>query len=214
MSLSVEQLTNASEAEISQTVQVIHEAFRKEFFSFALQDPTLVEPFIESFVRATIAEGHPIVVRLPGSGIVGAGLFFGPGQDSLATEHQKDQGFNQLMRRVNEDARRWFTEYFLKEMLHKLVEPAHGPGVQHNNYHLQIFGVSPNHQGKGIGKALLQHVEAKAKSEGVDVVLETLSPENIAIYGKMGYEVQGDAYFNHPSFSEPKKITCLRKRLH
>ncbi|KAK1216640.1 hypothetical protein PQX77_020760 [Marasmius sp. AFHP31] len=224
MSLSVEQLTNASGSSMKLSAKVIPQVLdyngilttspTQEFFSFALQDPTLVEPFIESFVRATIAEGHPVVARLPEFGIVGVGLFFGPGQASLVTEHQKDQGFNQLMQRVNEDTRKWFTEYFIKEMLHKLVEPAFGPGVQHDNYHLQIFGVSPNHQGKDIGKAILQQVEAKAKSEGVDVVLETLAPENVVRYGKMGYEVQGTAHFNHPSFSEPRKITCLRKRLH
>ncbi|KAL0579920.1 hypothetical protein V5O48_002091 [Marasmius crinis-equi] len=164
-------------------------------------------------VRATLVGGQLYVVEAPQAGIMGVGLYFGPGQDLFVNEEQKEQGFNQLMQRVNEDARRWFTEYFIEEMLHKIVDPVYGQGVQHGNYHLQLFGVSPDHQRKGVGKALLRHVEEKARSEGRDVVLETFTPGNVAIYEKMGYEVQGNTHPKHPAFPDDKKIWCLRKRL-
>ncbi|KAG7095677.1 hypothetical protein E1B28_006393 [Marasmius oreades] len=227
---STNHLPNPTEDQITQTVKVFYEAFNRKFFLAALQDPTLVEPLIKSLVRATIVGGQLHVVDSL-AGIVGATLCFGPGQRSLGSEEQKQQGFNQLMEKVNKDARRWFTEYFVglsnygvvastsfscvqvTIMLHDSVDRVHGPGVQDQNYHIQIFGVLPEYQGKGIGKTLLHHIEQKAKSENADVVLETIQPRNVSIYEKLGYEVQGTTEFSHLGIPEPLKCWILRKRL-
>ncbi|KAK1224643.1 mannosyl-oligosaccharide alpha-1,2-mannosidase [Marasmius sp. AFHP31] len=205
---------------LSETLKYIYLTFSDstllpldELFLFGLQDSSRVEPLIESFVRASIVGGQLYVFESPESGVVGAELAFGPGQVALGSEEQKEQGFNQLMDKVNEDVRRWFNGYFVDEMLHSMHEPVYGPGVQHDNYHIQLLGVLPEYQGKGIGKALLQHVEAKAKSENLDVVLETPEPEKVAFYQKMGYEIQGNGFVKHPTFPSPLKVYGLRKRL-
>ncbi|EEB97637.1 hypothetical protein MPER_03006, partial [Moniliophthora perniciosa FA553] len=53
-------------------------------------------------------------------------------------------------------------------------------GGQKAAYHIQLFGVLPQCQRKGYGKALLHHIEEKAKSEGADVVLEAAGTRNDA----------------------------------
>ncbi|KAL0579921.1 hypothetical protein V5O48_002092 [Marasmius crinis-equi] len=163
--------------------------------------------------RDALLAGQIMVAETPEDGILGAGFYFGPGQVMLGSEKQREQGFNQLIRSVNEDARRWFTGYFLEEMLRGSVEGVYGPGVERDHYHIPYGGVLPNHKGKGVGKALIQHVEEKAKSEGLDVVLETFTPGNVAIYEKLGYKVEGIAYLEHPAVPESMKLWCFRKRL-
>ncbi|KAF9260761.1 hypothetical protein L218DRAFT_871892, partial [Marasmius fiardii PR-910] len=149
-----------SEEQICQTVKVIHEAFNREFFLPALGDRSLVEPFVECMVRATVVGGQLWIIDSPDTGIVASGLYFGPGQRSFGSEDQKKQGFNNLMGKLDMEKRKWFTEYFITEMLHN-VDEIHGTGVQDQNYYLQLLGVLPEYQGKGIAKSLLSHVEAK-----------------------------------------------------
>ena len=44
-----------------------------------------------------------------------------------------------------------------------LVERSHGPGVKLGGYHLQVIGTLPEHQKKGVGRALIQYVENKVR---------------------------------------------------
>ena len=55
-----------------------------------------------------------------------------------------------------------------------------------------ILGVDPDHQGKGLGGALLQPALAKADQEGLPCYLETLEEKNLAFYGRHGFEVLVD----------------------
>jgi len=60
------------------------------------------------------------------------------------------------------------------------------------HWYLSILGVDPDHQGKGLGGALLQPALAKADQEGLPCYLETLEEKNLAFYGRHGFEVLVD----------------------
>jgi hypothetical protein len=56
-----------------------------EYFLSALGgDKSLVEPFLLGHIKATVIGGQLFVAELPGTGIVGVGLWFGPGQKFLS----------------------------------------------------------------------------------------------------------------------------------
>ncbi|KAK7062907.1 hypothetical protein VNI00_000405 [Paramarasmius palmivorus] len=139
--------------QIKQLVKVFHEANKREFLLFALKDEALVEPLLEAMVKCTVAGGQVYVVETSDEGIVGAGLWFGPGQISLGSLQ-------------------------LGSSLHNIPDSYYGKGGQEAAYHLQLFAVLPTCQKKGYGKALMRHVEDKAKSEGADVVLQTVGDKN------------------------------------
>lgn len=44
-----------------------------------------------------------------------------------------------------------------------LVEKSLGPGVKVASYHLQLLGTAPDHQRKGVAKALTQYGDAKVR---------------------------------------------------
>ncbi|KAK7062908.1 hypothetical protein VNI00_000406 [Paramarasmius palmivorus] len=227
--MSVRLLTNPTDLQIKQLVKVFHEANKrgkprvswfsvtsnnsKVFFLFALKDEALVEPFLEALVKNTFAGGQVYVVETSDEGIVGAGLWFGPGQTSLRSEEQRQAGWNQLMERLDDSTRKWFIDVALESSLHNIPDLYYGQGGQEAAYHLQLFAVLPTCQKKGYGKALMRHVEDKAKSEGADVVLQAIGDRNVPMYKAFGYELVGVGPFVMPEgMGDPWPINCFRKR--
>ncbi|KAJ7910652.1 hypothetical protein B0H13DRAFT_600824 [Mycena leptocephala] len=82
-----------AEEETREAARVLHEAFEKKYFLHALGgDQSLVEPFLMAHVKATIIGGQLFIAELPGTGIVGVALWFGPGQKYLSSDEQRNAG--------------------------------------------------------------------------------------------------------------------------
>lgn len=64
----------------------------------------------------------------------------------------------------------------------------HHPHDPHH-YYLMLLGVRPDHQGTGIGSALLRAVLDRADREDAPAYLEATSPRNRALYERHGFEV-------------------------
>jgi ribosomal protein S18 acetylase RimI-like enzyme len=59
-----------------------------------------------------------------------------------------------------------------------------------DHLHLEAVAVLPEHMGKGVGKALIGHVEQVARSEGlqaVELYTNEAMTENLSMYPKLGY---------------------------
>jgi len=61
------------------------------------------------------------------------------------------------------------------------------PEVAH--HYLFVLGVEPAMQGRGIGKALLARLSARADDDGLPCYLETDKEENMRLYRSAGYQV-------------------------
>ncbi len=55
--------------------------------------------------------------------------------------------------------------------------------------YLKMAGVHPDHQGKGLGGAVIRAGLARAAQRGVPSVLETATPSNVGLYQRLGYNV-------------------------
>ncbi|MFN2269270.1 MAG: GNAT family N-acetyltransferase [Anaerolineae bacterium] len=60
------------------------------------------------------------------------------------------------------------------------------------HYHLQLLGVDPAHQRKGLGSALMQPMLARCDREACGAYLENTREENIAFYERFGFAVIGE----------------------
>jgi GNAT superfamily N-acetyltransferase len=61
-----------------------------------------------------------------------------------------------------------------------------------------LLSVDPSHQRQGVGRALVDEVERRAKDAGcgvMDILTVNVRPELIPLYGKMGYAESGTAPF-------------------
>ena len=57
------------------------------------------------------------------------------------------------------------------------------------HYHLQFIGIDPDHQGKGLGSALIQPMMERCDREGCGAYLENTKEENFAFYERFGFTV-------------------------
>jgi ribosomal protein S18 acetylase RimI-like enzyme len=61
------------------------------------------------------------------------------------------------------------------------AKPAH--------YYLAVLGTDPDHQGQGLGSALLQPVLERCDEDGVGAFLESSKESNVAFYARHGFRV-------------------------
>lgn len=68
-------------------------------------------------------------------------------------------------------------------------------GVDEPNIHVNMLAVVPGHQGRGLGRALLERVQAMSRErpDSRGVTLSTERERNVALYRHLGYRVVGQA---------------------
>ncbi|HEX2577615.1 MAG TPA: GNAT family N-acetyltransferase [Aquihabitans sp.] len=69
-----------------------------------------------------------------------------------------------------------------------LMERRHPVDPPH--WYLAILGTHPDHQGKGVGGALIGAVTERCDTEGLGAYLESSKEENVALYARHGFEVR------------------------
>jgi ribosomal protein S18 acetylase RimI-like enzyme len=57
------------------------------------------------------------------------------------------------------------------------------------HYYLQFIGVDPEHQGQGLGSALMQPVLDRCDQEGCGAYLENTKEANLSFYQRHGFKV-------------------------
>jgi ribosomal protein S18 acetylase RimI-like enzyme len=62
------------------------------------------------------------------------------------------------------------------------------------HWYLATLGTDPAHQGQGIGSSLVQTTLDRADAEGLPAYLESSKEENLAFYGRHGFEVTGEIH--------------------
>jgi ribosomal protein S18 acetylase RimI-like enzyme len=70
-----------------------------------------------------------------------------------------------------------------------VVEKAH-PKEPH--WYLAILGTDPQHQGKGIGSALIDPVLKRCDADGIPAYLESSKEQNIPFYRRHGFEIRDE----------------------
>lgn len=68
-------------------------------------------------------------------------------------------------------------------------------GVDEPYIHVNMLAVVPGYQGRGLGRALLERVQAmsRERADSRGVTLSTESERNVALYRHLGYRVVGQA---------------------
>ncbi|KZV85734.1 hypothetical protein EXIGLDRAFT_841255 [Exidia glandulosa HHB12029] len=180
-----------SDDEIERMTDVLHEAFSYKYFISALGDPKFSRDLIKSHIGAALADdAAEIYVARSVSAtrdIAGVAVWFGPGTVYLGTEAQREAGWNQLYAALDKVYQDWW-DYFLP-FYDDYTTRVFGRGVKLGGHHLQVIGVLPAHQRRGIAGQLFCIVEKKAKEQHVCTCLETVGTGNVPVYRSMGYDV-------------------------
>ncbi len=120
--------------------------------------------------------------------VAGVACWLSPGNTEVTFVGQMRTGFS-LYRAVIKLSRKERTN-FIHAM--DFVDGEHKRLVRGPHWYLWALGVSPDHQGKGIGGGLIEPVLARAEEEGIPCYLEAVTEPNVAFYEKRGFKVIWD----------------------
>ena len=140
--------------------------------------------FFQTFVAASLDEGGDLVVA--GDPVEGIASWFGPDRHGPTPEAMGANGFGEVLEAMGADAAERLTTMVGElEVQHERL--MHGPHLR-----LEFFGVDPDHQGSGVGSALIEHGHRRADAAGIPCYLETFTQDNVDYYGRRGYEPAGE----------------------
>lgn len=87
------------------------------------------------------------------------------------------------------------------------------------HYYLQFIGVDPDHQGKGLGSALMRPVLERCDQDGIGAYLESTNEVNHALYEHLGFVYVNEFYVCHgappiwPMWRDPQKTSLTSNAL-
>ncbi|KAJ7614659.1 hypothetical protein DFH06DRAFT_920702, partial [Mycena polygramma] len=111
-------------------------------------------------VRAGLIGGEVWVAGFGPTDICAAAVWFGPGNDFLATEDQRAAGWSEAEAKFTPELRKWWTDYFIPRAS-AWSRSLLGEGTMLNSWQLELLGTSPEHQKKGLAAALIRAIELK-----------------------------------------------------
>ncbi|EIM84227.1 uncharacterized protein STEHIDRAFT_158918 [Stereum hirsutum FP-91666 SS1] len=176
-------------------------------------DPELIRMMNTGLIGAALEEGQLFVAEDANKKVVGTISWFPPGTERLGSDAQRSRGSNAFATKAIEqrpEAYKWYFSSMVpafKEMTKQAFgrpEDPDGSKFLLQNWCLNSFAVSPEYQGKGIGRLLLKYGEAAAASNGLCVVLDTYDT-TVPTYEAFGYRavtkvhvdgMDGDSGFN------------------
>jgi GNAT superfamily N-acetyltransferase len=82
----------------------------------------------------------------------------------------------------------WITGRNIRRGL-RLVNAIERRHPKEPHYYLAILGTDPQHQGKGVGSAIMAPVLERCDAEGVGAYLESSKESNVPFYRRHGFEV-------------------------
>ena len=137
--------------------------------------------FFDAFTRMQLRHDH---VYVAGDGRVpGAALWSPPGHWKVSA--------GQIVR-WSPRFLKMYGRRFLPNL--KVLLGPRGLHPTEPHYYLEFVGVHPQHQGKGLGRALIEPVVELADREGVGMYLENSKEKNLAFYGRHGFQVRAHTH--------------------
>jgi ribosomal protein S18 acetylase RimI-like enzyme len=175
-------IRKASVADVPRIASTLALAFIDDpVFRWAYPDDTRrreVLPGVFSVFTKAFQRHDEIYLAGPAAG---AALWAPPGQAPV-DEHHADEFNQRLEQAAGADGERFFE-------LAGLVDEHHPPG---SYYYLQLLGVQPESQGRGIGSALLAHMLERCDGEGARAYLDATSPHSKRLYERHGFRASGE----------------------
>lgn len=123
----------------------------------------------------------PVGMRLVTAGIEGATLWRGPGRSKT--------GMWEMIRHAPGMIYALGGAIGRALTVANAIDAHHPPG---DFWYLHVAGCDPQHQGKGIGSALIR--DGLARGGGLPCYLETATERNLGLYRSLGFEVTDDWY--------------------
>ncbi|MBW3576926.1 MAG: GNAT family N-acetyltransferase [Actinobacteria bacterium] len=175
----VNSIRKARDSQLPAVADTLAAAFQDDpVISWVVPDPIRRRQIMPGFFELMAAASHEHDEVYTTADCDGAALWVPP--DALDMPDEDTEAFAAEIVHATAE----FSESML-ELFEVLNE--HHPHEGH--YYLPVVGTRPEHQGRGIGSALLRPVLERCDAVGLPAYLEATSPRNIRLYERNGFEV-------------------------
>ncbi len=176
-----------SRADASTAARVAARAFFDDvYFSYLFPDEgargRALPLLFSGFIRHGGEHARIVLARASDESIVGIAVWYGPGHWPLSVRDQLAQLPVNLraLYRTPRALRR--ASIYLNAVLKIHPKEPH--------WYLALLATDPAHQGRGVGRLLMDEGVVLMKRDGVGGYLETQKEENLAFYHRFGFELQ------------------------
>ncbi|PPQ92774.1 LOW QUALITY PROTEIN: hypothetical protein CVT25_003883 [Psilocybe cyanescens] len=233
----IRRITALTDKETDAIVDLLVRAFEDSAATKAMSGDNgqLSDLLFRSMVRAGGFAGHLYVLENESQEIVSTALWFAPGTMLFSShaiaaggdtfqcymtlwdsEEQRELGFNEFMRKLDDKTREWWKNEISNSLCIKHTVLAAefvkewSPKSPTECWWLSLFGTDPNHQKRGYGTLLLHDGLKKMSSPNLAAFCST-SEENAEFYTKAGFPIRGRTEFpsrfgNFPAFGHSREI--------
>ena len=116
----------------------------------------------------------------------GVAIWLTPGNETMTMPRILRGGYWALPFHLGARGARRFMQFV------SLTDRIHKRSVQGPHWYLMAIGCLPEQQGEGIGSSLVAVGTAEADAAGLPCYLETATEEDVAFYGKRGFQVTAE----------------------
>lgn len=122
----------------------------------------------------------------PGA-VRGAAIWMPPGTDKLTLARRIRTGM------VLERLKLGRAGYKRYDVFNQAAGDLHHRLITEPHWYLFVIGVDPAAQGTGVGRALIKHMLVQTDAQRLPVFLTAPNPSVVPFYGRLGFEVRGEA---------------------
>ncbi|EMD31799.1 hypothetical protein CERSUDRAFT_119368 [Gelatoporia subvermispora B] len=199
--ITIQRVEKPADGLIEASVQLFKDLMIKAPATHALTTgkPELIDGMARASIRPiALVAGEMYTAVDENDALIGFTLWLPPGSNIWTTEEQRQMGLDQFLETLSPEGQEYYTNVLGKEFP-GLVDGF--LGIEHaetNMYWCNFAMVREDYQGKGILRAMFEHVFPKAQELGATMGLATTSPRNVAIYNKLGFTTRGEKVMQSP----------------
>ncbi|KAI0634336.1 acyl-CoA N-acyltransferase [Trametes polyzona] len=185
--VSVRKLTNPTEDEIERAVQVLYNAFKDDLGIESLSGGSarVARDIFRRSIHGCLARGE-VYIGLVDDVPHGVAALVAPGAD-WAFYQQED-----FTRGLSTYLYEWYTYHYVPtyEELYRSSLPT-GQRGRRDAWNIKLLAVNPEHQRRGVGRALLGSICKQADAGGACITADVKSPNHVLWFKKWGFTHRG-----------------------
>lgn len=188
---TIHRLVNPTDTDVKDVTNTLAQCFHEDKFVHIVtgHDPALYVPFFKSQVVAAVIDGVIYVAQDATGRLIGAAVWFGPGQEMFATPRQEKEAWQPFEDMFSLQLKRWWDDV-LTPVDDAFVLKSFGPGTKRRGWHLQVIGIIPQYQRMGIATKIISEVRQIASADHLPMTLEVETQTNVDIYSSLGFKLK------------------------
>ncbi|KAF9055667.1 hypothetical protein BJ165DRAFT_1521662 [Panaeolus papilionaceus] len=207
---TVQRVENPSEELISNAVDLFYSVMHQDKAALSLcgGDISLFKLQLTAMVKAIALDGEIYTATDEDGKLLGYTAWMPPGQEMFSTEQQRALGLNEFLSRISPAGMDYFKNTYLARFP-AFVNQHLGPTGKIDSWWLHNAAVVPEHQRKGIARALVNLVKEKAKAKGEVLATSTTTDSNVPVYVGLGFHHHGTLPMPSPWGDWPLHVFSL-----